>query len=342
MRALLLLFLLLILTVYTSGCTVPGTNIPIPGFGPEVIEETSDVVRIKSLNIYPQKAAPNQQVRLVAYIENTGKESIPQKGLTSTAHIKVELYDYCSGMFNDIEVTCPNEKSGTSKTDTGCTITKLLPKEIKEIDWKMTVSNIPLKTQCELKVYVQYPYKTTSITTVYFINQDEMQRQLEQGTFKSKESLISKGPGPIKAYLTLLDDQPIPIKDGSGSSTLSLNIENRGKGFPHKVADGNDGNSDKVDIKKGNVKLTLPEGFTLATKDKGDECAFKDGKSGSNKKYTLKEDVRLIKDKSSPLICPVKFNDLKVPKESTMRMTVEVEYEYEFRKSVLFTVEPKV
>ena len=319
----------LVLTVFVSGCTMPGTDIQLPCFPPfcgtQVIEERADIVTIKSLNIFPSKAAPGQQVRLVAYIQNMDKhDKIPQPGLGSNEKISVELYDYCEGMFNNIEVSCDGTQNNHKKK---CEGIELLPQEIKEIDWTMTVADLPLKTQCELKVRVHYPYKTTSMTTVYFINHDEMQRQLEEGTFRQRDSLISKGPGPIKAYLTLLDQQPIPIKDKEGTSALSLEIENRGDGFPKKTNDG----GKKYDILKDKVTLKLPEQFKLQTNG---NCGFQNNKP--------KESINLIKGKSSKIVCPVNFKNMNVPLESSMHMTVDVEYGYEFRKSVLFRVEPKI
>jgi hypothetical protein len=345
--------LLLILVLMTSGCTIPGLEFLGLG-GPQVVEYENDILIIKSMNAIPSDVAPGQQFRIVAYIENRGKDTIPQRGLKTTMPVTVELYDYCEGLFTINGVTCPPSNSKTSKT--GCEITSILPGQIVEVDWVITPkSDIKLETKCPvdgMKVLVRYPYKTTSLTTISIINREEMERQLAEGTFTVKSSYIVAGEGPIKPFLYVEDQQP--ISQGSLTTVFAFQVENKGSGFLSQKDD-----KGTVLIPKDNINIKLPTDF-CPEKESVKECSLVDSGStdeNGNRVYTVSEGLRLIYGKSPKLFCKVAIPQKNsgefagvcsqkearpIAKESTFTATVDIEYVYEFRSSVSIVVTPKM
>lgn len=338
---------LLMLIVLTSGCTIPGLGIELPFFGgPQVKEYEHDILIIKSLQAIPPTIAPGQQVRLITYVQNIGKEKIPQE---DGKKVVIELYDYCDGLFTLKEnaINCPGKEDiNNDEHRAGCEIDKILPGQIVEVDWVLEANkDIKLETICPLdgmKIMVKYPYITTSLTTITLINADEMQRQIEEGSFQRKESYIVAGQGPIKPFLYVEDAQP--ISQESQTTVFSLQIENKGSGFLAKP----DGSKDIV-IPQEKVGIKMPDKFKETD---AKECNFKQGSAtikGKNKIGNYipadEEGIRLIFKKSPKLLC--EFNipqpgTLNIAKETTLHATVDIEYEYEFRASVKVVVSPKM
>lgn len=306
----LALLLPIMLVLLTSGCTLPG-GITIPGFGPQVVEYTNDIVIIKGLQAIPNTLTPGQTSRIVAYIQNLGETEIT--GAT------VKLYDYCAGMLRLDKTTCPEG----SPTDGACTI-KLLPKEIKEVDWEISpVQEIKLQSVCNLKIYVNYPYtKYEGLTTVHFIKPDEMKAQLERGEFREIKSYSAAGEGPVKAYLTVEDRQPIQAYEDAAAN-LALQIKNRGSGF----LVGPEGRpaipKEKIEIEPSEIKA------------KFDACL-----TGT--------ELKLIQRESAKIPCKATLSDFgispdDVKKELTKQLIVKIkEYRYEFRSQTKVTVNPKI
>jgi hypothetical protein len=334
--------LLLILPLLTSGCSIPGLD-AIFG-GPQVVEYEHDVLVIKDLQAIPSEVAPGQQFRIISYIQNIGKDTIPQPELENLKgkQTTVELYDYCEGLFDIVRVNCPDgehKEDGTSF----CVIDKILPGQVVEVDWVLkSHDDIKLETRCPtdgMKVLVRYPYKTTSLTTITIMDENEMQRQIEDGTFQWKESYIVAGRGPIKPYLYVEDQQP--ISQSSGSTVLALQVENKGVGFlVYETSDeGGDTKYENL-IPSDRTSIKLPE--HLEPK-KEETCNFQ---NIGGQEYKVKgEGVKLIYDKSPKLLCEVKIPDKSqqnIAKEATLHATVEIEYEYEFRDKVSVLVSPKM
>ena len=282
----------LALVVFVSGCTIPG-------FGGGTTAYENDVVVIKDLQAIPSAVKSTQQIRLVGYIENLASKSVDT--------VAVDLFDHCDGLFTDVKVTC----EGTA-TDTKCSDLKLLPKEIKEVDWVLTPSEVSLKTDCELKVLVEYPFKTIGLTSMSLINEKEMQTQLERGAFRQAQSAIVKGEGPVKVFMQVEDKQPVIISDKDAFTPVSLNVENRGSGF----------------IKGSKITVGKTSADDYTTKD----C---DVPLDSSADKTLK----VIKDKIS-VPCKIQTSpNTAVVKELTKQLTSEISYSYEFRKSVKVSVD---
>jgi hypothetical protein len=339
----LLLLLPVFLIVITSGCVLPG-GIELPFLGGGVTYE-SDIVIVKDIRAIPNSVRAGEQVRLIAYIQNTGSNTVPDTSSLSddmkTKKIKVELYDHCSGLFDtgDIEVTC----GGTAtKGKTGCEIDKLLPGEIREIDWTLRSNpNTNLVTPCELKVFVQYPYATDGLTTISFIQQAEYQRQLEQGTFQTKAHYTAKGEGPVKIYFSVKDQEPIQSASAGTASytSVSLDFQNMGYGFLANPTPDVEKTSPR--ILNSSIFLKIPKDMPI----KIGECelvSFVEADTLELAGYMPKEDVKLIQNKRS-LPCRIKIiEDSSVNKEVTFQLEAKASYLYEFRQSAKVTVSPPV
>jgi archaellum component FlaG (FlaF/FlaG flagellin family) len=337
----ILIILPILLVVASSGCTIPYTNICIPFLGQcdKVVEFENDVIIIKDFQALPQTVSPGQQIRLVAYVQNIGNEEVPQNSLNGDykeAGITVDLYDYCEGLFSGAKVDCGGKQSDcTASGGCRCSNIDLLPGQIKEVSWTLTAggnAQVPLRTECDLKMSVTYPYKTKSLTMITFIDYQEMQRQLNEGTFRQRDTYIVSGYGPAKPMITIEDQQPIPVQQGEAGTTIaSFKVKNSGSGFlcrldnDKKIVCDSKIPADKATISGVDGELSfVTEG----------ECAF----SGSNPK----EDVTLIQKESPPMICGITLSeDVNLPKETTKHVTVDIEYMYEIRKEIKITIEPK-
>ena len=350
---------LLVLVVLTSGCSIPGLDFIFGG--PAVVEYEHDILIIKNLQAIPSEVAPGQQFRIIAYIQNIGDDSIPQTGdyglekidASKREEFIIELYDYAEGLFTILDINnCdegniirerpdddPEVKDVATGEPVGCRIKRILPNQIIEIDWILKASDdIKLETHLPrdgMKILVRYPYRTMSLTTITVMDENEMQRQIEEGTIQWIDSYIVKGQGPIKPVLYVEDKQP--ISQGSGSSVFSLQIENKGTGYLVNKVEADGGTTYENLLPSKQIIITLPGG--MGPKTDGD-CNFEGGNNG----YTIKDEgTRLIYGKSPKLLCEVNLPTGKnIPKVTTLHATVDIEYEYEFRDSVNVAVIPKI
>jgi hypothetical protein len=345
----------LIAVMLTSGCTsIPGLDgicIPFLTCG-NVVEYPDDVIVIKSLDALPQKASPGQQIRLVAYIQNTGKDPVPQDDFRGfmTQGISADLYDFCQGIFDVASVNCGDQQiTGSTMQNTECNNIKLLPGEIKEIGWTLKASqDVKLRTECDLKVSVNYPYKTTSLTMITFIDYQEMQRQLNEGTLRKRESYIVTGYGPVKPTITVEDQQPIPVQQNEpGRTVVSLKIRNAGNGFLCRQGGTSEQNI-VCDGKLPNINIKIEgigydSGLTYSS-EPGATCAFPSHISGTLMgPPSPYEFITLIRGESPPLLCQIEISDnVNIPKETTKHITTEIEYLYEFRDEINVVIEPLI
>jgi hypothetical protein len=325
-----LLPFMLVFVVLSSGCTIPVLNIEIPGLpeipgfgGPTVVQYEHDIVIMTSLEAVPNEIDAGQSAKLITYVNNKGDKPVE--------NVVVELYDYCSGLFTPEITTCRDNKAGPTK----CEIKKLLAGQTIPVVWTLKQEGeVKLKTICPpdgMKVLVKYPYKTSSLTTISFISETELQRSLEERTYKTTASYIVTGQGPIKPYITVEDKQPVPVFKGA-RTVLALQVSNKGTG--QLASEASKDNTKIIAIPRANVKITnLDSGGELKP---ADDCPFKSGSPD--------DDVRLIGKDSSKMICKVDISSLdgKVTKTTTKHVEVSVEYEYIFTKSVPITVNPKV
>lgn len=297
----------LIPLLLVSGCTIPGTNIDIPFipnlFNGDTVTYENDILVINSLEAVPSTVAPGQTLRLLAYVENKGNKRITEA--------EIMLFDYCKGIFQEPR----RDHSGPSfEIPAKGTILRT---------WTLQAEDLKLLSTCSLKVSVSYPYSTSGLATIHFINEDERNRQLQEGRFTPKQSYKVAGEGPIKAYFNVEDEQPISDFP-ENTFILSLQIRNEGSGF---LKGENKITKDKINIDWNGL-----------TPDYGPDCAFEGN--------TVKEDIILINKESPKLTCKIKSLD-HVVREETRTITIKVgletkKYEYEFTRESKVTVEPKL
>ncbi len=333
-----LLALPIVLTIMVSGCTIPGmpSGFCIPGLTcGATVEETHDVIVIESLQALPAGIAPGETIKLVAIVSNVANVNAE----ISTVPVTVELYDYCEGLFDKI-------------TDAEQPEINLLRGERHQLEWTLKArsrTDVPVKTECTLKVRAKYPYATKSITTLHLIDYIEMQRRINEGTYKNIGSYQAIGYGPIKPYLTVEGTQPIPVdKNNKINTALSIQIINKGRGFLSTKDD--EAHSTGYTIKEDNIIIKSVSGDSGSTNDIAEKLStclstFFEGKTNG---------VKLIKGESVKIPCQITDMDVgNVPVESTRIIQVSVgktengkpaegnAYWYEFRKEIKVTVEPR-
>ncbi|MEM5871580.1 MAG: hypothetical protein QW051_01770, partial [Candidatus Aenigmatarchaeota archaeon] len=130
MREKIITLLLISLLIFTSGCTIPGTDIEIPflpdifGGGMSVKEQRDDVIIIDKLDALPSKTVRSgQTIRLRAVIKN-----LQQPVYSPIDNVTIQLYNYCD-MFKVEGEICtggdiPSDKDGDGSYE--CTI-RMLP-----------------------------------------------------------------------------------------------------------------------------------------------------------------------------------------------------------------------
>lgn len=298
--------------IFISGCTVPGTDIDIPFapnlFGADVETFENDVIVIKNIQAIPAEIAPGQRTKILVYVENRIDTEID--------NVRVELFDHCPGSLRLIETEGPAEQ----------TIGKLLGREIREVSWTLEAEpDIKLVNTCPkdgVKVRAKYPFTTVSSTTISFIDEEEMQRRLESGNFRNIPSNIKLGEGPLKPIITIEDAQP--VSTGSLTTVIALQLENKGSDRSGFVKDSK--------VPTSSIKITSRTFPVLGQELQG--CI-----SGLETK-----ELKLIQRKSPKIPCSINIPAEVAGKiESSDTMFAEVQnYEYEFRKSVIVTVKPKL
>jgi len=319
----------LILVILISGCT---------WFNGNGTTGESNVLVIESLTGIPNTIQAGQSVMLVAIIKNQGSENVPQSGIGNGAVIKTQLYNYCPGLFklptDQAGITCDSVDGQESSQGSGFDIceftTSLSINEKRQIDWTLKQEpDAQVTTTCEMSMSTLYPYETTGLTTIHLINSDELQRQIAEGTYQSKNSNIGKGEGPIKVWFEVVSEQPVSVvRKSEGAITLALHIEDKGTGNPwHET------HEPRVTIT--DIKLAWINGANqIEIND--DSC---------NEITAELFEPKLIQGNYEKT-CNAKIiggddSITDFPKESTVHATVTVQYMYEVTKDVNIKVEPE-
>jgi hypothetical protein len=320
---------LLLLVLAVSGCTIPGTDIEIPGIpdffgGGTQIDYTDDIIVIRNLQVTPGTTVKaGQTLNLYADIQNVQD---PEKTSGEDVPVEVELYDHCTSLFGDIKV---NGNPGTSIE------LSMSPQEIDTVSWSLTArDDVNLITPCELKVKVTYKYDTGTVTSITFIDDNELQDRIRRGESWRVSGSTTRGSGPVKVYLDVETQQPVSDKT---PASISMKIRNDGTGFVKdsqilKWKNDDDAESFFVPPELSNdvVLEWLP--------DEGgkDGCDFAYSKDGSA------EVIKVVRKESTPVFCRLGVKDESaVEVEQTYTLNSEVQYTYEFRKSIMVQAEPK-
>ena len=306
----LLVLLGLAAIVVVSGCTVPGTGIEIPGipdfFGGGGVTAQGDVIVFKDVQAIPSVVKVEKTTKGVVNVQNVGKE---------TKKVTVYLFDLCPDIF-DI--------NGNTKQ-----YLDVLPNEIKQVEFTLIAKKQPVKISCSLKFSATYAGSTESTTTLSFINHQEYEKQLQSGGFRTAASQKQIGEGPLKAYIDVLDTQPV-----SSESTAKINlvVKNTGSGY---VASTEDNVKSLLVMNAGAIKITAPGLKTIGS------CAFlKDGTNVNFDIFTDAKDIKLIRKEASPMECTLEIDDKSTAGTVTKLITVKALYNYVIEKDVMVTVEP--
>ena len=313
-----LVLLPLIAVILTSGCTL----------FPDGTTGESNVVTINSLTAIPETVQAGQTVKIVAFIQNKGSERVPQTTLSGdeTKSITAHLYNYCPGLFS--------LKQGVQESHT---LTSLSINELKQVEWELEQSpETQVEVDCDMQMSVEYPYRTTGLTTIYLIESIELQRQIAEGTYQSKTSETSKGDGPVKAWFEVVGEQPISVvRKHPGSVTLALHVENTGSGTLVN-------NSVRImDIKLAELGGT--DQISIIDTD----CEIINEYDGTKIGDTdeVKGELSLIQGEYQKICsAEIKGGDDSItdfPKESMVHATVTIEYEYEVIGEVEVTAKPE-
>ena len=218
-------FLLVIpiaLLVFISGC------VQLPDiFGPGGKSEVNDIVTIREgIKAVPSPVAKGQSVKITVPIQN----NLPATE-TQVIPVNVRMTNWCSPAFTPLDVECPEGSSKVSPgaESFGCDNVEMGPQRTKTINFDLKSGDIAHK--CEVKVELDYPFESQSVTDIKFINFEDMQRQQSEGRFKPFASKEEKGKGPVKVFFHINGEQPIPTEDSSEyRPTARLKIENAGTG----------------------------------------------------------------------------------------------------------------
>ncbi len=331
------LIVLLLLVVVVSGCTVPGTDIEIPGI-PEIfgggtqIDYTDDIIVIRSLQVTPStKVKAGQTLTLYADIQNVQD---PGKASGDDVEVTVNLYDHCTSLFDVLDINGGEPETGTS------TKLKMSPQEIDTVSWELRADDVKLITPCELKVKVEYTYATETVTSVTFIDDGELQDRIRRGESWKVSGSTTRGYGPVKVYMAVETQQPVSDET---QASISLKIRNDGNGYvkDSRILKGPEDDSADSYF----VPPMLSNGNILEWKDDNgnptEPCDFTYSEEADDT-GAMVEAVKIIRKESTPKFCNIGVKDGDaIDVEQTYTVSSKVGYTYEFRKSLTVQAEPK-
>ena len=344
-----ILFLLLpiIFVVSSSGCTdfcIPGLNCG------SVEKETPDLLIFESITAVPDTISPMQSSRVRAYVKNKIEENVLINSIS--------MYDACEGVFNVAGVSC-NTAAGEQAT---CNELYISAGNIMPITWTLNANpNIKLSTPCAPKIKLSYITSTYSATSIKFISPDLLKRLADEGQTESAASDIRIGTGPIRAYFTVEDNQPIPTD--VGKTVIALNIKNEGAGYMknNKIC------VDNIKVYAGADELNYGNVIDGALSAALRECKrtwgiYVDGSECSVLKDTATKKtgnyIEVIGNRPVKIICTIDLTTeiidekgktttlkdvLSNRDEATLILSLELnDYEYEIRGETKITVEPPI
>ncbi len=205
--------------------------------------------------------------------------------------------------------------SGTSSTVSGAKTYLPLQTELFEFDFTAPsnndIGNMP--SSCKLRYKITYTYTAKTQTDVTVISQSKMEELQRAGQPPSASPLQSVGVGPVKIFFDFGASQPIM----SGNILpLFITIEDKGSGVYSKVI-------------SGNLKITMPPGFTVK------QCDKFAGTSGVIKSSA---EIPLIKKKSAQLRCS--FTTPLVTDMKTFYILGELQYDYKLDNEIAVAINP--
>ena len=159
------------------------------------------------------------------------------------------------------------------------------------------------------------------MTSITFIEAEELESRIRRGESWQISGSTTRGYGPVKAFVEVETQQPVP---SNTQASVSVTIKNVGQGYIKDSA-----------IKSGNFGIRLDGGPTWA--DSG-SCEFEYQEVSIDGSDT--DAIKIIRKESTPLFCKVKeFSSFDI--EQTYDINAWVKYDYEFRRSLNIQIEPR-
>jgi hypothetical protein len=325
MKRALALSLLIPLVLAVSGCTIPGTNIEIPWINGQTVNYANDIIVIKSLQVTPStNVKSGQTMTLYADIQNVQD---PEKAAGEKINsVSVELYDHCTNLFkNDVAASLNDECKDKFE---------MSPQEIKTCHWALIPRDVSLITPCQLKLKVNYEYTTRTVTSITFIDSEELEARIRRGEPWQVSGSTSRGYGPVKAYVEVETQQPVPYGDTSKTpASVSVVIKNVGQGYIKGA---------ELDSNLIHTRWLDADGQLIVRSQNDGVCEFPTDTDGK---------ISIVRKQTTPLFCKVSpIGDINVEQTYDMMVIVGDEdadfyhnegYEYEFRKSINVQIEPR-
>ena len=311
MRNSWLLSILLIILIFSSGCT-QGDIYQIIGWNvrEEREVELNDILVVESKTSIPMSPVlPGSPVKLTYIIKNKDTDK-------SVRSVSTDIFDAC--MF---EV-----KSGGFSGET------IFPRGSKYVKYELMaptreeIGNI--KHVCDIKFYVDYDFSGNTLYDIVTINPEEIEKMQQAGKKVTLHVMKGLGSGPIK-----LDAQVLGVKEGViGGQEVPFEfiIANKGSGI---LKDNK--------MRAGQLHILFPQSMVGSCSNIDTENSagsFSCGASGADCECTNSEDIEIFKDKSSPIIFRVTTT---IPeKYQTHTVRAKFDYTYELRDSHKIEVRP--
>jgi hypothetical protein len=370
----------LLMVIFSSGCTIPGLGIEIPGIpdifggGVNVQEQRSDVISIEQLDAIPSTTVRSgQSIRLRAVVKDLQKPEY-----NPVNNVEIGLYNTCD-MFDVSGEFCSNSEQGkpgwddqNTKNFNYCKV-KMYPQSSVLVEWKLTAKEINVETPCKIGIMARYNYTTFSTASVTFVNKAELERIVSEGKSISETGTLSIGEGPVKPHIEVLN-QPIVIDVSAnsantvrdkGSGIMSFWIENNGGGIIDLASASSAAGNVLFDCTKRSLDAKGPQQICLkitgsvasTSSDENIKAIMKDGANDVEK--TLQECMQkhLQKSDASNNVWSINFIGTATPKyscsitlgktetlkqETTYQITAQVDYFYKFTKELSITVQPRI
>lgn len=205
--------------------------------------------------------------------------------------------------------------SGTTTTISGAKTYQPLQTELFEYGFTApsnnNIGNMP--SSCKLRYKITYSFTAKTQTDVTVISQSKLEELQRAGQPPSATPLQSVGAGPIKIFFDFGASQPVMSGD---ILPLFITIEDKGSGVYGKVL-------------SGNLKITMPPGFTVKQCDKF---------SGTSGVIQSSAEIPLIKKKSAQMRCS--FTTPPVTDMKTFYILGELQYDYKLDNEVDVAVNP--
>ncbi len=312
--------------IFISGCA------DLPFFsgligGTDVKQYEHDIIVIKDVKVTPSpNLRPGQYANLHVYVKNVLRVGNEPK------EASVMLYDTCS-IFDIINSgsICPSASGGGSgmiNSGTTCEL-EMYPQSEQEIIWRLRAKNIPVEQKCSVGIQVVYDHETSTISSVEFASQEEIEKIVQQGKGKTTVGRMTVGEGPVKLYIKV-PGQPLLVSKGENREVgvMQFWVENKGSGI----------------VENNEVKNYVIENLALTGTHK---IFFKESpdKKITKNRIDAKLDglSRKIIGKKTPI-----YTWLIIPSDNlladkiftTMQLKGSVEYTYKFTKNIQMTVTP--